>query len=191
MGRTEDDTTAGSRLRLLYDHFRERAVTSPEGHSYVPAGPRTTRITAPAPADLGVVDHITASLTEVAAETHAANPDAGPLPSRVEAVYDWYRQHTQQAPEAVQERREAVIYRQQLEHAITMGDVDVVRPHRCPACRTFSLLWPQDRPSPSTGRVICSNRRCLTKQGLTRTWTLARLAYEYVAAEKTFGECAT
>lgn len=187
MGRADDDTTdAGSLLGALHHHFRQRPVTGPEGHSFIGSSPRGTRTTPTAPANLTVVDHIDSSVREVIDDTRALNPDAGPLPPELADVYDWYREQTKNAPEADQQRREIRIYRQYLEHAIAMGDTDVIPPHRCPGCGTFGLVWRgADR------RAACLNRRCLTRGGLTRTWSLANLAYEHVAVEKTLRDCAT
>lgn len=178
MGAKEEDT-ASSLLRLLHTDFREHPRSAPEG--------RRSRATYPAaPVNLSVVDLIDASVREVADHTRAVNPDAGPLPERVEAVYDWYRENTRHTDEAQRQRGEAMVYRQQLEHAIAMGDVSVIPPHRCPACRTFGLMW-----KPELERALCTNRRCLTRDGMSRTWELAKLAYEHVAAEKMFRVRAT
>jgi hypothetical protein len=40
-------------------------------------------------------------------------------------------------------------------------------------------------------RAVCTSRRCLTPEGLSNTWSLARLAYEHVAAEKSLRVRAT
>jgi hypothetical protein len=132
--------------------------------------------------DLDVVDHIQASLREVVDDTLAANPDAGPLPPRVEGAYRWYVENTANAPEAVQQRRDTVIYRQSLEHAIALGNTKVVRPHRCPQCRTLGLMWPRGGE-----RAVCTNRRCLDADGMSSTWDLAQLAYAYIAGQKNHG----
>lgn len=185
MGAAEDDTeTAAAQLRLLNRHFREHPRTGP--------AIRTAPSTIPgAPVNLAVVDHITASIREVTDDTYTLNPQASPLPDRLDSVYAWYRANTRNAPEAQQQRRDTVIYRQRLEHAITMGDAKVVRRHRCPACQTLGLFWPPEVRDPKRGRAVCANRRCLTAEGMTRTWTLARLAYEHVAIQKTLRDCAT
>jgi hypothetical protein len=186
MGAQHDDTTATTSLRLLNRYFRERPTTSAEGHSYIGSAPRATATAPGLPYNATVTDLIDSSVAEVADHTRAVNPDAGPLPARLEAVYDWYREHTAHADEDQRRRGEAIVYRQQLEHAIAMGAFEVVRPHRCPACATFSLMWRQERQ-----RALCTNQRCLGRDGMSRTWTLARLAYEHVAVEKTSRECAT
>ena len=169
-GERERDTAA-SRLKLLSKHFREHTRTAPAERTSRRATPGT-------PLNLTVADHINASVTEVAGHTREVNPAAGPLPPRVEAVYDWYLANTALAPAAEQQRRDTIVYRQYLEHAIAMGDTKVIRPHRCPACRTFGLMWPE-----GADRAWCTNTRCTTKGGLCNSWTLARLAYEHVAAQ--------
>jgi hypothetical protein len=177
MGSKGDDTTEGerdtaaSRLKLLSKHFREHARTAPAERT-------GRRAHAGAPLNLKVADHITASVAEVADHGREVNPDAGPLPPRVEAVYDWYLANTKTAPAAEQQRRDTIVYRQRLEHAIAMGDTKVIRPHRCPACKTFGLMWPE-----GADRAWCTNTRCTTKGGLCSSWTLAKLAYEHVAAQ--------
>jgi hypothetical protein len=178
-----DDDTATQRLAELTQFFRERPVTGPAGHSYISSEPRGTTVHPAAPVNLHVVDHIDATVREIADYTREANPDADPLPERVQDVYAWCVENTETAPEDVQLRRDAIIFRQHLEHAIAMGDhravYKAVRPIRCPECRTLGLFW-----RPQLGQAICTNRRCLTRDGLAHRWTLERLAYEKVAAEQ-------
>jgi hypothetical protein len=168
---TED--TAAARLRQLTQYFREHPVTGPvEGH--------TASRSAPAPLSLATLDHIHASVNEVIDHTRTANPTAGPAPTRADAVYKWARENTAHAPEAVQQRRETIEYRQYLEHAIRAGDWrKVIRPQRCPECRTFGLMWQTDMQA-----ALCTNTRCVDKDGFSTTVTLARLAHEHVAARR-------
>lgn len=177
---TDTEDTAGTRIGLLHRHFRDHPRTGP--------AERPTRRSVPGtPVNLAIIDHLTASVTEVTDHTRAVNPDATPLPERVEDVYRWYMANTAQAPEAARQRRDAVICRQQLEHALAMGDTTVIRPHRCPSCATFGLFWQE-----AAGRAMCVNRDCAALNGgIHRTWTLARLAYAHVAAEKSLRGCAT
>jgi hypothetical protein len=179
---TADGETAAGRLHELYAHYRQHPVKSAAGHSYISSAPRPTAVAPEALVDLDVVDHIQASLREVVDDTLAANPDAGPLPARVEGAYRWYVENTAHAPEAVRQRRDTVIYRQGLEHAIAMGNVKVIRPHRCPQCRTLGLMWPRGAEA-----AVCTNRNCVDADGMSSTWTLARLAYEHVAGQKNHG----
>lgn len=180
MGVGED--TAAGRMEQLHRYFREHPVTGPSAR-------RSTPTTPSAPVNLSVVDHISAAVTELADYTRTVNPGAGPLPDHVTDVYRWCVENTDTAPLDARLRRDTIVYRQRLEHAIAMGDTDVVRPHRCPACRTFGLTWPGD----GSRKTLCTNGNCLTKDGLSRRWTLARLAYEHIArtSEKTLRACAT
>jgi hypothetical protein len=171
MNQPED--SAASRLRQLNQYFLEHPVTGPvEGHS--------PQAAAPAPLSLATLDHITASVNEVINHTRKAAPDASRPPARADAVYDWARQHTAHADEAVQLRAAAIEYRQYLEHAIRAGDWrKAIRPQRCPECRTFGLMWQAD-----SQRALCTNTRCTDRDGFSTTVTLARLAHEHVAARK-------
>ncbi|MFJ4473308.1 hypothetical protein ACIP2X_38240 [Streptomyces sp. NPDC089424] len=170
-----DDEAAAESLAELSKFFRSHPVTGPAGHSYIASEARPTRVHAGAPANLTVVDHIDATVAELADYTRQANPEAGTLPPRVEAVYEWCAENTKNAPQDVQQRRDTIVYRQHLEHAIAMGDTKVVRPIRCPACRTLGLFWKRE-----ISRAICTNARCLTKDGLSHRWTLARLAHAQI-----------
>jgi hypothetical protein len=176
-GDSKDDT-ASNRLRILNTHYREHPVTGPEGHCVTTSASRPTVVAPGLPYPAQIVEHIDRSVAEVAAHTRSVNPEAGPLPARVEAVYDWYREHTANAPAAQRQRRDTIVYRQRLEHAIAMGDTKVIRPHRCPGCRTFGLMWIAEAQ-----RAVCTNSRCTTKTGLSSSWTLAKLAYEHVSAQ--------
>lgn len=172
--------TASARLRALDAYFREHPVTSAEGHSYSRFGSRTTVTSPGLPFNVRVADHIQAHVDEVVAHTRTVNPDAGPCPDRVDAVYDWAREHTQHAPEAEQTRRDMREYRHLLEHAIAAGDTAVVRRHRCPDCRTFGLFWQGE-----LGKAMCVNRHCAQgNNGVHRTHSLGRLAFEYTAAKR-------
>lgn len=179
--------TAADRLAQLHHYFREHPVTGPEGHSYIGSGSRATAVAPGLPYNARVVEHIRHAVEEVVEHTRTVNPEAGPLPERVQDVYDWCREHTEHAPETDQQRRDTLIYRQRLEHAVQAGDHSVVRPHRCPSCGAPGLFWQEQ-----TGRAVCVNRHCARRNGGTHcTFTLARLAYEQVAAGKSLGECAT
>jgi hypothetical protein len=177
MGQETD--SAAHRLAEVARYFRDNPVTGPAGHSYISSEPRPTRVFPPLPIDTSTGPYIQAAVDEVVQHTRSINPAAGPAPTRADAVYDWCRERTQHADDVQQQRRDTVIYRQYLEHAIRTRDFDVVRPHRCPSCNTFSLFYRQ-----ALGRVLCTNRRCLTDDGLSSTWTLARLAFEHIASRQ-------
>lgn len=187
-GTGTDDDIAAARVRTLVTHFRQHPVTSAAGHSYTPAGLRTPATVSPALVDLSMVDHLTACVREMVDHTRQVNPGAGPAPSRIADTYAWYIANTANSERAVQQRRDTVVYRQSLEHAIAAGNTKVVRPHRCPACRCFGLMWDRNQQT-----VVCTNGRCLTKDGLSHKWPLARLAYEHIAEryEKSVRDCAT
>lgn len=188
MGQREDTDTAAARLATLHAYFRQRPVESAEGHSYTAFRARTPAAASPVPYDMDVVEHITAAVAEVTAHVHAVNPDAPMLPQHVADVYALAREHTEHAPEVEQQRLDTLEYRHRLEHAILAGDTNVVRPHRCPACRTLGgLFW-----QAATQTVVCVNLHCAKRNGgISHQWTLARLAYEHVAAEKMLRDCAT
>lgn len=174
-----DDTTAARRLRLL-----QREFTQPERRPE--PGARRTAPTATAPLNLGIVDYIGAAVAEVEQHTRSAAPDAGDYLGDAAGVYDWMREHTAHLDDERQATREQVIYRQSLEHAILMGNDKVVRPHRCPECQCFGLLWDSARR-----KAVCSNLDCVDDRGLTNAWSLNRLAFERITAEKKLNSRAT
>ncbi len=176
----ETTDTAASRLHHLNTYFREHPITGPaEGH--------TTTRTSTAPLHLATLDHVRASVREVVDHTLEANPKAGPLPPRVEAVYDWCRRNTALADATVQLRRDIIEYRHYLEHAIRAGDIKVVRPLRCPECRTWGLMWVRERQA-----AVCTNIDCVDRDGCSNTFTLSRLATEHITARRNHRHaCAT
>jgi hypothetical protein len=179
-GDATTDDTAASRLRHLNTYFREHPVTGPaEGH--------TTPVTSAAPMSIATLDHIRASVREVVDTTLEANPHAGPLPASVDAVYEWCRQNTRHADETVRLRVEIVEFRQRLEHAIRAGDTKVVRPLRCPQCRTWGLMWAREYQA-----AVCTNTECVDRDGCSNSFTLARLAHHHVTSRKNLRPaCAT
>jgi hypothetical protein len=182
MGTTGSDGTdsAGQLLAQLHTFFRQHPTTGPDGHSYISSEPRPTAIAPGLPFNARIVDHITDSVREVVDHTRAANPAAGPIPEHPAAVYDWAREHTEHAPEDVQQRRDTLEYRHSLEHAITAGDHSVIRRHRCPDCGAPGLYWQQQE-----AKAVCVNRHCARRNGGThRRYDVARLAYEHLQARK-------
>ncbi|WP_331729002.1 hypothetical protein OG693_39185 (plasmid) [Streptomyces sp. NBC_01259] len=174
-----DDTTA-QRLRLLQAEFTQHVQTGPgDGRS-------ATKTEAPAPIDLGVVDRIRAAVYEVEAHTRAAAPDTGRFTGDAVEVYDWAREHTADLDEGRQQAREAVIYRQGLEHALAMGDTTVIRKQFCPECGCLSLYWRS-----AARRAVCVQHYCIDKDGLANAWSLARLAREHVARKESSARHAT
>lgn len=174
------DDTASHRLRLLQAYYVEPGRSGTPGQRSAP-----TR-KASAPLNLGIVSHMAASVAEVEQHTRAAAPQAGPRPAEAHKVYDWMREHTAHLDHERQLAREAIIYRQGLEHAICMGNTKIVRRHRCPGCGCVGLFWDSLRFA-----AVCVNRYCTDDDGMSSAWSLARLAQQHVAAQETFGTRAT
>lgn len=177
-----DDTTTEKRLRLLAAEFTQHQKRGP-GDGRTP-----TATEAPAPIDLNIVDHIRAAVHEIEQHTRAADwaRPAGPAPADAADVYAWAREHTAHLDQERQQAREAIIYRQGLEHAIAMGDTDAVRTHPCPECGCWGLYW-----RTAARRAVCVNRRCTDKDGVANTWTLARIAQQHITAKETTSQRAT
>ena len=178
-----DDSTTASRLRLLQDEFIQPAQNREPGARTAPTA------TASAPLNLAIVDHIRSAIDEVIAharvdmpETH---PDATPAPADPADLYGWWKS-IPVSDEDQQTARDQVIYRQGLEHAILMGNTKVVRPLRCPECECLGLLWVDARR-----KAVCTNLDCVDDNGLSNAWTLKRLAYERIAAERMLKRRAT
>ncbi|QKW31448.1 hypothetical protein HUT11_35385 (plasmid) [Streptomyces seoulensis] len=173
----EDD--AAHRLAALATYYRQHPVKGPAGHSYISSEPRATQTAPGLPWDTGTDDHITRSITEVVNHTRAINPDAEPVPVHVANVYEWCRANTAAADADQEQQREALIYRQGLEHAIRAGDHSVIRPHRCPSCGAPGLFWQRHLQA-----AMCVNRHCARRNhGRHQQYSLAELAYEHVATK--------
>ena len=181
MSVTDDGTdTAASRLHELHEFFRTHPVTGPTERHTATVRPGT-------PINLGMLDHIRRTVTEVVDHTYAVNPEAGPFPQHVADVYQWCRENTQHADDAQALSTRILEIRHRLEHAVRAGDTKVVRPHRCPACGTVGLLW-----QAGIGRAMCANVHCARRnKGTHRTWKLSRLAFEQALVEKSRLDCAT
>ncbi|MFI2620443.1 hypothetical protein [Streptomyces sp. NPDC018584] len=182
MGTGEADaaaTTAAARMRLLEQEF-----TTPRRHG--DTGRPTRPSTATAPLDLGMHDYRQASVDEVVTHTRALVPEATTPPAKASAVYDWMRQHTAHLANEQRQAADAVVYRQSLEHALAIGDESVVRRQPCPACGCWGLFW-----NAAARRAACVNQHCTDTRGQARTWSLARLASQHIAARKTSARRAT
>jgi hypothetical protein len=173
------DDTAARRLRLLAAEVAEPVARASGARVAV------TPVSSP-PLNLGIIDHMAASVAEVVAHVRESVPEAAPRPAEDAGVYQWWREGTAHLDEATQQAREAIIYRQSLEHAIARGDHDVVRPHPCPACGCWGLFWDRERRL-----AACVNRYCMDEMGLSHSWTLAQLAHHRVAAETKLKKSAT
>ncbi|QLJ06782.1 hypothetical protein HZZ00_37780 (plasmid) [Streptomyces sp. NEAU-sy36] len=172
------DTTdeAAARLGELHQYFREYQATGPrEGHA--------STASASAPMSLGALDHITASVREIAEHTRAANPDAGPLPERVQDSYAWMHENLAGADEADQLRAAALEYRHFLEHCLEQNDTETVRKtvrqQSCPKCGCWGLMW-----VPETRRAWCTNTECVDKDGFSTSLSLGRLAHARAVAQQ-------
>jgi hypothetical protein len=171
MGRDTED--AASRLHLIDTHYREHPQTGPSER-------RAPSVTPGAPLNIGIVDYMARCVDEVVQHARAdAGDSLGPLPTRAGDYYDWWTDSTADAGPEVQLHRDIVIYRQGLEHAIKLGDHDVVCRHPCPRCATWGLQW-----QPYTQRAMCLNTECRGRDGMSSAWTLGRLATQYVTQKE-------
>lgn len=160
--------TAGAAARAF------RLLNSPELLHPARAAPdarRPTSTTPAAPLDLGLLDYLDAHVDEVITHTRAAAEDPAPLPPQRADIYDWCEQVIPTAEADQQLLLRTMLERHRLEHAIRLGDFDVVCKEPCPKCGCWGLMW-----EPAAQRALCSNRRCRTPDGLSSRWTLARLA---------------
>lgn len=184
-GDTSEDTAAG-RLHQLDQYYREHPVTGADGHSYISNQPRPSATHPGLPFNVRVLEHIDRTVTEVVDHTREINPEATPPPENVLDVYRWCAENTAHAPEVEQQRRETLEYRHWLEHAVAAGDTKVIRPHRCPDCMTFGLMWDN-----LTRQVRCTNRDCVDEQGLGTVVSFSRLAHERIAGKNNLRQVST
>ncbi|MYX88405.1 MULTISPECIES: hypothetical protein [unclassified Streptomyces] len=174
MGQHEDTiTTAAARLRQLGTDMT--ALRGPAGDTT-----RTpTRVHAPAPLDLGILDHMVAARDEVIGHTRAHQPNATPAPTD-EGIYAWMDANTAHLDDAKRRAGRALVVRQSMEHALLAGDETVVRREPCPRCNCWGLSW-----QPGPRHAVCLNRRCSTLGGGPSTWTLAQLAHHHTTRLET------
>lgn len=173
-------TAAGRALTLLNSpDLRQPPTTGPNSR-------HATATTAAAPLNIGLVDYLTRTVGEVTAHVRDIAPDAGPRPEDMGQLYHWYVDQTQDAEPAEQDYRDFLMERQYLESCIIAGHFNVVRGHPCPACGCLGVFWDSEG-----NRALCSNRRCRTPDGLTRSWTLARLAAQKVQQTENWRMSAT
>ncbi|MET8746338.1 hypothetical protein [Streptomyces sp. NPDC004728] len=174
------DNTAARRLRLLQQEFVQPVRSGP-------GDGRSSRITeSPSLVNLSVVDRIRAAVYEVETHTRTVAPNAGQYTGDESRVYDWARQHTAHLEAKQQNAREAIIYRQGLEHAIAAGDTAVIRRHPCPQCSCYGLYWRE-----AVRRAVCVNHFCTDDDGVSHMWELKRLAHEHVARNSVVARRAT
>ncbi|MFD7980148.1 hypothetical protein [Streptomyces sp. NPDC059071] len=174
-----DDTAPASRLRLLQHEYLQPG-----------RGQQRERVTASstpaAPIRLAVYDHIHASVEEATEHTRTAAPGARPRPAGLDELYGWMVEETSHLDAERQRARDALIYRQGLEHALLMGEHTIIRRHPCPACSTWSLFWRPERQA-----AVCVNRYCADDDGTSAVWTLAQIAHDHVARQAAAARRAT
>lgn len=168
-----DTSTPAERLRLIDKYF-----LAPGGGG--PRAERTARATEPAAAlRLDVYDHLRGSVDEAAELAKSLCDGAEPYeprPAKLEDTYQWLVEETSHLDQRRQMARDAVIYRQGLQHAILMGDADIICRHPCPDCVTWGLVWDRHRE-----QVVCRNHHCADDDGRPTTWTLKQLAEDHIA----------
>lgn len=161
--------SAGRALRLLaHPDLKQPPALGPQTR-------RATPTTAPAPLNIGLLDHLTSTVSEVEHHARSVAPGAGPLPEDLGGLYDWYIDATGDATLEDQAFRDTLIETHRLEHAVRLGETDEVCKHPCPRCGCWGLMWDF-----GGNRALCSNRRCRTPDGMSSRWTLERLAVQKV-----------
>lgn len=158
-----DDTTAALMWEL--DRHHRRPVRK------APVERASPNVSHGIPMNLTVIAHIEKSVAELVATTRDYVPTATTPPPDPADAYDWCREQTDGLDSERVTVREAIIYRQGLEHSIALGDVKVIRRHTCPGCGCYGLLWRSH-----IQRAACLNIRCTDRNGLGRTWSLGAIA---------------
>ncbi|MFD8384281.1 hypothetical protein ACFV2X_38165 [Streptomyces sp. NPDC059679] len=182
MGEQETDAAvARARLRLLAAEF-----TTPRATRRAAAGRRTPTTAPREPINLDILDHLTKSTREIVDYTREVVPDADPPPATAEGIYGWMVKLTPHLDVDRQMVRDAIIHRQALEHAIAMGDKDVIRYEECPGCTCWSLFWRYGED-----QAACVNRYCADQLGRPSLWTLQQIAEHYVDVKYAARKAAT
>ncbi|QGZ53404.1 hypothetical protein GPZ77_34835 (plasmid) [Streptomyces sp. QHH-9511] len=172
-----DDTTPAARLRLLQNEFLQPG----RGRHHERAAKASTPSL---PIRVAIYDHIQAAVAEATEHTRAVAPHAGPRPKQAEKTYEWMVEQTAHLDPDRQRNRDALIYRQGLEHAIVMGESKIICRHPCPGCGTWGLFWRRDA-------AVCVNRYCADDDGVARTWTLQQIAEDHIARKESAAQRAT
>lgn len=166
------EDAAGAAARAL------RLLTSPDMRHpprTAPTERRAPSTTPRAPLDLGLIDYLTEHVSEIVTHTRKVTATPTPIPAQAADIYDWYVQNTGDAADDQRAYRDTLIERHRLEHAVRLGEYDVVCKEPCPRCGRWGVMW-----KPEIQRAMCTNRRCRTPQGLSSTWTLTRLAAQKI-----------
>lgn len=172
MGNQDSATshTAAAAMRLLRTNLTQPRAVDHE------ATRRTTRVHGAPTIDLGLLEHLENTRTELIGATRRANPDAGPAPVD-ERIYAWSDAATAHLAPHERLARDMVAYRQGLEHALRAGDHQAIRRERCPACRCYSLLWRE-----RIQRAVCIQRECRDEIGRAPQWHLRQLAQYHLTS---------
>lgn len=160
---------AASALRLL---------NSPDMRQLPENGPRQRRTAATTPGiplNVGMVDYLARTVREVVDHTATITAQPKALPPQIDGLYAWYIEQTADADDVQRRYRDALIETHALEHAIRLGEYNVVRPHPCPRCGSWGLFWDN-----AGNRARCTDVDCRTPDGLASSWTLARLAAQKI-----------
>lgn len=160
---------ASRSLRLLdSDDLRQHPTTGPVERRNASATPGT-------PLNLGAIDYLTKTVSEIVGLTTTVTPQPKPFPSRIEDFYEWCRDNTSTADDVQRRHRETMFETHRLEHAVRLGEFDEACKHPCPRCGRWGLMWDHEG-----NRALCTHRKCRTPDGTASTWTLTRLAAQKV-----------
>jgi hypothetical protein len=171
MGDDDSATTAAAGMRLLRQEFTQPRARTAD------AGPRASRVHAPPPCDLGLLDYLEERRAEVIDATLTATAD-GPQPPPApadEGIYQWMVDATAHLDGARRRVQEAIAYHHKIAYAIRAGDNLVIRRLSCPKCRCYSLMWRE-----SIQRAVCIQRACRDKAGRASQWDLKQLAHHHI-----------
>ncbi|MER6092495.1 hypothetical protein [Streptomyces bluensis] len=176
----EDAETAAQQLQLMAAHYVRRQPAPPQPGTIRGTGGPTYP---PLPIDTGIVDRMRQSVAQVTDYVQSHVPDAGEAPQNA-AVYAWMVEATRHLDDKRRLAAEAIVYRQTLEHALAMGETEVVhaflKRQPCPDCRCWaSLTWVS-----GATRAVCINRRCVNEHGQAHSYPLAYLVHRHIRTRK-------
>ncbi|MGW7636045.1 hypothetical protein [Streptomyces decoyicus] len=178
MGNQEQDsaTRAAAGMR----HLRQELTAMRPRH--VGSTRRATRAHAEPPCDLDLLDHLTATRSDLIETTRILlsgetnpPPQAIPHPLADEGIFQWSVDATAHLSAEKQQALEAVTYTKLLEQKLLTGDRRVINRHRCPGCRCLSLLWREHLQ-----RAVCVQDECRDQLGRATQWELKQVAHHHV-----------